>query len=733
MKKILFLSAASLAMLSFSGCSDDINYETGDGEGRLLVTASLKSDVKVEQRSRAAVTDDELAKSAIIWIANEKGVVRDYKDFNTIPAEGIMLASGNYKALAWAGDSVSASFDKKYFRGEQQFTIGKGETVQIDLECKIVNTVVEVRYDEAVDNGLSDYVMKVSNKAGELTFNGRDDEARPGYFMIPSFDPDLTCTLTGTLGDGSEYTWTHVIENAKRGTKYVINVVNRIEDPEEIGGALFDIVVDETEIVVEDNLTISSAPIIEGLSGFDLATPIVGEEGKLEAKKLWIRSIVPFKAVEISCPAFVDMLGIGGADFEVFGMQQSVADALTAKGFSYQLFTHADEADAEARDFQEMKLVFDDAFMNLFPKGEHRVTIKATDQNGRVGVASFDVVLTDAMLKTEAVPADAPTTWATQATVTGTVMKDGVANLGFNYRKLGTQQWSSVSVDAAAGLAVGDTFSAELTGLEPGATYEYQAFCDGFVADVQTFDTEAAAQLPNAGFEEWNTSDIPYLIGDRSFWDSGNHGSATLKQNVTVPDESIKHGGNYSIKLESAFPNMIGIGKFAAGNVFTGRYLDTNGTDGELGWGRPFTSRPKALRGYVKYTSKEVDCNGGTQNKPQGYQDQGIIYIAMLDGHTEDFTTTKTKERYTEFPVIIQTKGERLFDKTADNVIAYGEKVLDTTPGDGMIEFEIPLEYFKTDIKAAHIMVVASSSKQGDYFIGGKGSTMWLDDLELVY
>ena len=32
-----------------------------------------------------------------------------------------------------------------------------------------------------------------------------------------------------------------------------------------------------------------------------------------------------------------------------------------------------------------------------------------------------------------------------------------------------------------------------------------------------------------------------------------------------------------------------------------------------------------------------------------------------------------------------------------------------------------------------YIIVVASSSKYGDYMEGGKGSTMWLDDLELVY
>ena len=32
-----------------------------------------------------------------------------------------------------------------------------------------------------------------------------------------------------------------------------------------------------------------------------------------------------------------------------------------------------------------------------------------------------------------------------------------------------------------------------------------------------------------------------------------------------------------------------------------------------------------------------------------------------------------------------------------------------------------------------YIIVVASASKYGDYFIGGVGSTLWLDEMELIY
>lgn len=66
-------------------------------------------------------------------------------------------------------------------------------------------------------------------------------------------------------------------------------------------------------------------------------------------------------------------------------------------------------------------------------------------------------------------------------------------------------------------------------------------------------------------------------------------------------------------------------------------------------------------------------------------------------------------------------------------MVAYGEKVFDATSGNDMVEFIIPLNDVNGSLEVKNIMVVASASKGGDYFVGGNGSTMWLDDLELVY
>ncbi|MDE5554966.1 MAG: PCMD domain-containing protein, partial [Muribaculaceae bacterium] len=370
-----------------------------------------------------------------------------------------------------------------------------------------------------------------------------------------------------------------------------------------------------------------------------------------------------------------------------------------------------------------LKINFEEEFTNSLPAGEYEFIYNVTDANNRESSLTRTLRITDASLALNEV--NDYDVWAKEATISADVLQDDYGNATFQYRQSGSASWINVapSVD----------MTAKLTGLTPGADYEYRIISDkdNFESDVKTFTTEAALQLPNSGFEEWNTSSKAWLLcSDESsmFWDSGNHGSSTMKKNISQPDDAIKHSGNYSIKMESQFVGIGAAGKFAAGNAFIGKYLKTDGTDGILGWGRPFASRPKALRGYVKYNPELVQSKEACDYIKEGDMDQGIIYIAVLDA------TKSGDSDYPDWPVVIRTKTEKLFNKDGNNVIAYGEKVFTSaTAGDGLIEFEIPLNYKKTNEKAVNIMITMSASRYGDYFAGGRGSTMWVDDLELVY
>ena len=123
-----YLGMAILACCLF-GCMDD--YAPSEGQGRLMVSASVSDDAASVSRS----DNGELAEKALIWISNNKGLVRKFQGVAQVPADGIWLLSGDYVAEAWTGDSVPASYDKRYYTGYEPFEITKGATSSVNINC----------------------------------------------------------------------------------------------------------------------------------------------------------------------------------------------------------------------------------------------------------------------------------------------------------------------------------------------------------------------------------------------------------------------------------------------------------------------------------------------------------------------------------------------------------------------------------------------------------------------
>lgn len=314
---------------------------------------------------------------------------------------------------------------------------------------------------------------------------------------------------------------------------------------------------------------------------------------------------------------------------------------------------------------------------------------------------------------------------------------DGLSDteMGFVYRRKGDTEWLAVpDVEIEGG-----TFRAKLAGLDPETTYELQAFSDTDRSDVREFTTEAAPQLPNAGFETWSTdrSDIlyPYAADAplaEQFWGSGNPGSMTLKKLVTTNEKDPRPGseGQYCAQLKSQYVAFLGVGKFAAGNLFSGHYAETKGTDGIVNFSQPFTSRPVALHGWVKYNRGKMDYIKGSpvgMSFAKGDPDEGIIYMALGRWTAAEYGGTE------QSPVQVYTRDTKtFFDPEGKDVIAYGEVVF-TTSVDEWREFTVKLDYTATDVVPTHLMIVCSASRYGDYFTGSSDSVMWVDDFELVY
>lgn len=731
MRIIKYHIAVALTCMSFcmGACKED--KDIAGEQGTLQLSVGMSDKITVASRTLSNEEQTQLEQACKVRIYNETSLVRKYEGTDNVPSS-IPLMSGTYSVRVTAGDSVAASFDQRFFEGNEEFTITKGQQSPVEVKCGIANTVLAFTWDESLKEAFEgDCQVTVTSATGELVYSSANTDAK-GYFSLPADNRKLTCKFTATKLTGGTYEQTTELTDAQPATLYNMTCKYTATGQETTGGAWLTLSVDETPLSEETTtIGIKQRPVIVCKDAdnieYDLEQPMYLATNTKGTYYLIVSTSSPLtgallqndRFTEFGVPAnSMDLMNLGGKDasVEASGISLHAPNAIMETGGTWKI------------QFSEELI----AKMTA-QEGQVTTTLTATDKNGKQRMVTWNIVVSNATVATtEAIPYEI---WTSKATLHGKVTGTLAATPKFQYRVKGSgSSWTTVDADLTE-----STFSKEITGLTPGTTYEYQAM-DGTQASTVTceFTTETTFQPENASFEAVSDSSSIILIhgtGQSTWWDTGNHGSSTMNKNVTTPDTSVKHSGNQSLLLSSQFVGIGIIGKFAAGNLFAGKYLDTEGTDGILGWGRPCTSRPKALKVYVRYEPATVD-NGGDYIA-NGATDQGIIYVAIGDwagqeanGGTWSFVV-RTKKASSLFST---EKGTY----SGDGIIAYGEKTFEEAYNDGgnMKELTINLDYDNfggNQRKPTSIIIVASASKYGDYFQGGDGSKMWLDDMELIY
>lgn len=346
--------------------------------------------------------------------------------------------------------------------------------------------------------------------------------------------------------------------------------------------------------------------------------------------------------------------------------------------------------------------------------------------------------------------------WATRATIHADVdASEGEGKtIKFAYSTDEGSTWTYVdAVNDSEG-----TYKAELTGLAPQTKYTY-ALCidDVQIGEPMTFTTEAAPNFPNASFEYVSkvTGNNYYKFYDpncgveegmKMFWGSGNgegpdgvDGSANMNIVITDVDTSTKIDGNQSVVAQTS--SMVGM--LAAGNLFAGQFVGLVGTSGGIvNFGRPWTSRPTAMRIWCKYETGLINIlNNNNLGVTKNDYDRAQVKVAIGTWDYKRYGGSK------ESPVQINTTDESTFVDyyTDPSTIANGDVIIykegysinkgelitaDTT---GWIEYVIPLEYHNLNAYPTHIVVSCAASQFGDYFTGYDKTKLWIDAVELIY
>lgn len=346
-------------------------------------------------------------------------------------------------------------------------------------------------------------------------------------------------------------------------------------------------------------------------------------------------------------------------------------------------------------------------------------------------VQKWTVVVRDIEVKEKDPVEITPNAWSNFAMLNATITpKDEAFKTTLVYgewRRVDESEWTEIpyyefSVDSSDGEY---KFSTTLKGLTPNTEYEFRFHYEdaGEEKDSKiSFTTELQTPLYNGGFENWwQDGKVAYPNEQGiSFWDTSNPGGASFGGSNTTETTSVVHSGSKAAMLQSQYIVI----KFAAASLYTGAFGQLVGTSGaKLNWGVPFTTRPTALKGYMQYAPVAINREGS--NLPadapaMGQLDQCGMYCALLS----------------EALVVDNTDMSTFPDwETDPRVIAYGALPAEqNVHSNGQWKkVNIPLVYNDLNSKPTHLLVVFSASKYGDYFHGGEGSTLYLDDFELVY
>lgn len=289
---------------------------------------------------------------------------------------------------------------------------------------------------------------------------------------------------------------------------------------------------------------------------------------------------------------------------------------------------------------------------------------------------------------------------------------------GFQYRMESESVWTDVPASSIT--SDGGTFYACIPHVQPLTEYVVRAVAGEDAGRELHVVTQATEILPDGTFDQWWMNGnvwCPWDVDGERFWDTGNKGASSVAASNSSPSDYTPDGNGKSARLET----INAILKLAAGSIFTGSFARIDGVNGVLDFGRPWTLRPTRLRGYFQYQAKIIDKapQNGEYEYLKGRPDSCHIYVALTDWKAPYEIRTDPAKR-------------QLFDPSLPSVIAYGELIYSGNM-DSYKEFVIPLVYRSTSRIPSYIQITVSSSKYGDFFTGGVGSLLYVDQFSLDY
>ena len=677
MKKLFALLSIVLVAAS---CSNEIdsNVEMAATEGAMRLGVAMPA---------ALDADDSVVIKIYKVDADEQSLIRRYDSMADVP-EYLALLAGDYVAKVQVGEKRAVSFDQKYYSGESEFKVEAGIVSTVNVDCKLQSTIVVVNYDASVAEKLSEgYFTTVAiddEYDAQAIATGdvhslRFEQTQEGYVMMPEGQTSLFWHFEGTHPVEGDIVKEGIIENVKPAAKYTITLKYSKDAP---GDFVFEATVDESMEEFDDVLVFSPDPTVMG-DGFDETE----QQASINARTYNVATLASISQMTIT---------VEGVEYNL--LADGVAGVNVVKN-----------------DDMNYKVTITKEFFDAVSGGQQNVTFYVEDADGGKLTKDINYNVQGVM----PIAQSDYNLWFGTATFNANVVDTAATSVKIAYSADGTT-WNELDA-VAAGNGV---YTALCKDFSAAKNYSYKLVVDSADSGkTLSIATPAGAQLPNGDMERWSkpTWYLPYGDGDAPFWLTGNEGGNMAGATLTQPSGDVRPGstGSQSAYLKSQKASVMGIGKFAAGNLFTGTF-SMNGLDGIVTFGRDFafTAKPKSLSFWMKN-------NEGTINEGSHASGTDIYTIMVLitDG-TTFAVNTKDESTFIKLDQLGNTPG----------IIGYGY----LSGSDSRAEWTqetINITYVESmkSVKPKKIVVSFTPSGYGDYFCGSTSSWMYVDDIVLNY
>lgn len=770
-----YILMAGVALMA-TACDKD-SVEAGEGV--------VSFDIRMSNETRAevnGVSEENLPEYLRVKIYNQEGLIRRYTSLSDIP-NPLYLVAGDYSVKAEAGDKENVAFLQSevttsggaiskmlcYESESIPFTVEAHKSTDINVTAKTINvkTAVNFNTEVAENNKLSEVKIQLAAMTSNATtldgFNAAITAATPkvemtgtdvAYFLLPEGEADNTeddvttilWSFEGTHSDDGAISKVGTIAVAK-GKGYTVNFVySRTPDgfigPDGEGnGGLYVEVSDEVD-EMESDFDFKPQPEISG-PGLNMSAVNVYAEGS---------------DITLVCESIYDLktLSLGGVKFFDSGTPNNNA----IPGISSVVNTPAKVTITIAKEY----------FANL-KGGENILTFEMVDENTDEGDAhEQSVKFLKQGLVVDDIIADL---WANTATFSAVVTDNSVTNVGFKFRKTGTDEWSEflpasyISTENGCKIYSATSTASWIEGINrnghtiytpnvahsifAGNTYQVQTFIDGnqYGKIVEYVVSSPNQIIPGADFEDANLSCWGNDTGIAPFWGSGNN-------NFTKDDPLCRQAtfngmiGNYCARLSSCAAGAFGVNLLAAGNIFTGTF-NRPSTTGTVSFGVQYKdaekkslwkARPTSLKlkyytklGKIDRDDKSMSGKDAVNKLTTGDPDYGSIYVAIVDWNSRHGVASGTGN-----PTGMWSPEDGMNPKDSQGehvgkIIGYGVVYpRGTTNGDSMIDLEIPIHYYDKVSKPSEenytLVISAATSRYGDYMLGCSNSDMYLDNFQ---